>query len=371
MANTSWDSILKMAADAGAKYPEVVAAQWALESGYGKHTSGKNNFFGVKGRPGTTVSTKEWDGTKFITIQATFKDYESPQSCVADLVRKWYLDYQGYKGVNRAASREECARLLKLEGYATDPEYPAKLIKIMSDNAKTPMSSSNESFLERAAEFFCKEPHQIASWRVLEQSIDPDILEQFKTSYKASEPPQTKFPLNVPYFYQRDSRTGHSERMCFSSSMAMAMDYLNPQSIQGDDDWYLKQVLKVGDTVSSTAQITTARRLGFPDAEFHMDGTEKDLVDLLDARIPVPIGILHKGPNTKPTGGGHWICLIGYDAESFHVHDPFGRLDLKNGGYPKAGPTDGKNQRYNRKELMRRWLIQSKSDGWFVQLKDF
>lgn len=367
MANTSWDSILKMAADAGAKYPEVVAAQWALESGYGKHTSGENNFFGIKGRPGTTVSTKEWDGTKFITIQATFKDYESPQSCVADLVRKWYLDYQGYKGVNRAISKEECARLLKEEGYATDPEYPSKLIKLMAQNTS---QQSIVNFLEQAAKYYNEEPHQKAAWRVLEQSIDPDILEKFKVAYRAVQAPQMKFPLTVPYFYQRDSRTGHSERMCFSSSMAMAMDYLNPQSIQGDDDWYLRQVLKVGDTVSSTAQITTARRLGFPDAEFHMDGTEQALVELLDARVPVPIGILHKGSINSPTGGGHWICLIGYDSSNFYVHDPFGCLDLKNGGYPKAGPTDGKNQKYNRKELMRRWLIQSKSDGWYVQLKD-
>jgi hypothetical protein len=224
-------------------------------------------------------------------------------------------------------------------------------------------------FLEQAAFYYKAEPHQKTAWRVLERSIDSDVLNRFKTAYRTSETPKTKFPLSVPYFYQRDSNTGHSERMCFSSSMAMAMDYLNPQAIQGDDDWYLKQVLKVGDTVSSAAQIATARRLGFPDAEFHMDGTEKDLEDLLDTRIPVPIGILHKGPISSPTGGGHWICLIGYDKDNFYVHDPFGCLDLKNGGYPKAGPTDGKNQRYNRKDLMSRWLIQNKSDGWFVELK--
>lgn len=224
-------------------------------------------------------------------------------------------------------------------------------------------------FLEQAAKFYNEEPHQTAAWRTLEQGLTPAQLEAFKAAYRASQKPQTKFPLAVPYFYQRDSHTGHSERMCFSSSMAMAMDYLNPQAIQGDDDWYLNQVLKVGDTVSSVAQINTARRLGFPDAEFHMNGTEEDLEDLLDARIPVPIGILHKGSLSSPTGGGHWICLIGYDQQYFHVHDPFGRLDLQHGGYPKAGPTDGKNQRYNRKELMRRWLIKSKSDGWFVELK--
>jgi flagellum-specific peptidoglycan hydrolase FlgJ len=49
-------------------------------------------------------------------------------------VTQWYKDYKGYKGVNRARTREECARLLKAEGYATDPVYSQKLIKIMNDN---------------------------------------------------------------------------------------------------------------------------------------------------------------------------------------------------------------------------------------------
>jgi flagellum-specific peptidoglycan hydrolase FlgJ len=47
---------------------------------------------------------------------------------------QWYKDYKGYKGVNRAKNREECARLLKQEGYATDPVYAQKLIKLMKDH---------------------------------------------------------------------------------------------------------------------------------------------------------------------------------------------------------------------------------------------
>ena len=57
-ANT-WDGVIKASKKAGVKYPEVVAAQWALESGWGKHTSGKNNYFGLKGS-GTSTSTQEF-----------------------------------------------------------------------------------------------------------------------------------------------------------------------------------------------------------------------------------------------------------------------------------------------------------------------
>ena len=132
--DNSWEGIYQCALVAGAKFPECVAAQWALESGYGKYLSGKNNFFGIKGK-GTSKQTWEDYGQGTVYITAEFKDFESPLACVEELVSKWYLDYKGYKGVNRAQTREECARLLKSEGYATDPDYSSKLISIMDKNS--------------------------------------------------------------------------------------------------------------------------------------------------------------------------------------------------------------------------------------------
>jgi hypothetical protein len=132
--NNTWNGVKAVAAKSGAKFPEVVAAQWALESFFGKHTSGKNNFFGVKGTPGTKKETKEFVNGKWITISDTFKDYPTPESCIQELINLWYKDYKGYKGVNRAQSWEECCLLLKSEGYATDPTYPQKLIKLISEH---------------------------------------------------------------------------------------------------------------------------------------------------------------------------------------------------------------------------------------------
>lgn len=132
----NWAAVEAIAIDAGARWPEVVAAQWALESGWGKHTSGKNNFFGIKGTPGTVQETKEFLNGKWVTITDTFKDYPSPEACIEDLIRLWYKDYKGYKGVNRATSWEECCHLLRREGYATDPDYPRKLIRLITENSK-------------------------------------------------------------------------------------------------------------------------------------------------------------------------------------------------------------------------------------------
>ena len=133
-SHNSWEGVQQLAELAGAKFPEVVAAQWALESGWGKHFSGKWNAFGLKG-PGTKKKTKEVVDGKEITIEAEFLDFEDIADCVDYLVSRWYRNYNEYEGINIARSREEAARELVKQGYATDPEYAEKLIKLMDDHA--------------------------------------------------------------------------------------------------------------------------------------------------------------------------------------------------------------------------------------------
>lgn len=135
----NWEGVLAAAQKAGAKYPEVVAAQWALESGWGKSTSCDFNYFGIKDKDGQGcyVKTKEFYGGKEVTIKDWFKRFPDLYSCIDYLVTRWYKDYQGYKGVNRANSRNECAELLVKEGYATDPKYATKLIQIMDSKVGT------------------------------------------------------------------------------------------------------------------------------------------------------------------------------------------------------------------------------------------
>ena len=72
----TWEGIEAAAKVAGAKFPEVVAAQWALESGYGRYVSGKNNFFGIKGT-GTIKTTWEDYGKGPVTIKASFKNFNT------------------------------------------------------------------------------------------------------------------------------------------------------------------------------------------------------------------------------------------------------------------------------------------------------
>ena len=127
-------SIADMAQKSGAKYPKLVAAQWALESAWGKKPSGTNNYFGIKATSSESSTSKPtWeviDGQR-VDTNAQFKNYDTPQGSVNDLVGKWYKDYGNYQGVNRAGSAQEAADLLVQENYATDPEYATKLKDIM------------------------------------------------------------------------------------------------------------------------------------------------------------------------------------------------------------------------------------------------
>jgi hypothetical protein len=138
VANT-WEGIEMAARIAGAKFPSLVAAQWALESTHGKKPSGKNNFFGLKGS-GTKKQTLEEVGGVMQPEVASFKDFPTVRACVEYLVSRWYQDYKQHKGVNRAATIEEAAQLLEVEGYATDSKYSEKLLRILKDRGVKPLA---------------------------------------------------------------------------------------------------------------------------------------------------------------------------------------------------------------------------------------
>ena len=130
----TWALIASMAQDAGAKCPNLVAAQWALESGWGEHESGKNNPFGIKGK-GVVINTVEWNGSSYVNQKDEFKSYPSVKSAVEELVDRWYKDYNGYKGVNNAPNCIAAAKELQRQGYATAPDYAEKLIRLLNRNS--------------------------------------------------------------------------------------------------------------------------------------------------------------------------------------------------------------------------------------------
>jgi hypothetical protein len=151
-----WDQCFDIARKCGARFPELVAAQCCLESGFGKHFSGKSNLLGLKG-DGSTVSTKEFYDGQWVTIKAGFIDFPSIEACIEYLVSRWYKDYRHFKGINNAPNRYAAARMLYQQSYATDPDYPAKLSKLMKEYAPEPTTSTMIGPKKRPQDFGFKQ----------------------------------------------------------------------------------------------------------------------------------------------------------------------------------------------------------------------
>lgn len=333
----SWEGVLAEAKRTGVKYPELVAAQWALESGWGKKTSGKNNYFGLKGKGSNTtkVVTTEYINGVETEVEDYFLNFASLSDCVKYLTQRWYYDFtmggKLYHGVNRAPNRTQAAKGLVEEGYATDPKYAEKLIEIM--NRMDPK---------------------------------PPVVSQPKPPVNLPPENGSKV-LSVPWYSQMDSATDQGRRMCFSSSCAMLVACMKPGRLVGanGDDQYLATVRKYGDTTDPAAQLRALEFYGI-DATFTKNANWDDIESQINLGIPVPCGYLHRGPVHAPQGGGHWLTVVGYDPLNAIVHDPLSESDLING---TTASSVARYAKYSRKNWGRRWMVEGPDTGWAIIAK--
>ena len=228
-------------------------------------------------------------------------------------------------------------------------------------------------------------PHQQEAWQLLQRSLTPEQLTAFAEAFRRSATPQTVngkgqaetaqgglIQLPVPYLSQNDSATGQGSRMCFASTCAMAAAFLKPDCLKGSgqlDDQYLALVQRHGDTTDASAQVAALQSLGIQ-ARFRTDGAIDDLIAQLQRGIPCPVGWLHKGSATAPTGGGHWSLVIGWDSATRQLlmHDPNGEADLVNGGYVNTAIGSGNALRYSERNWGRRWQMEGPGSGWWIQI---
>jgi flagellum-specific peptidoglycan hydrolase FlgJ len=120
---------------------DLAVAQSILESNlYGKPSGlayNSNNLFGIKGS-GTAGSvvreTREYVKGKWITIQDKF----AANNSLEDSFRQYkkVLELPRYKAVLESKTFEEAAKAVWKGGYATDPNYPSKLIAIYNKYIK-------------------------------------------------------------------------------------------------------------------------------------------------------------------------------------------------------------------------------------------
>ena len=130
------NSLVQGAVEAYNKYgvlPSLTLAQAILESGWGKHKIG-NNIFGIKARSSwtgktKTVKTKEWSNGKYITINDTFRDYDSVAESVEDHAK--LLTNKRYQKVLTSKNYKEACKAVKDAGYATSPTYTKSLTNLI------------------------------------------------------------------------------------------------------------------------------------------------------------------------------------------------------------------------------------------------
>lgn len=121
---------------------ELILAQAALETGWGKHeiptADGGNsyNLFGIKagsqwrGETTNIVTTEYIDGVARKQVDS-FRVYDSFEDAFTDYARL-IGDNPRYAGVVSASNAHEAAHALQAGGYATDPAYADKLIAVMA-----------------------------------------------------------------------------------------------------------------------------------------------------------------------------------------------------------------------------------------------
>lgn len=334
--------------------PEQVGALLSFAYNLGPGFYGSDDFATISRH----LRNKDWD-----SVPDALLLYRNPGSNVEEGLKRrriaegalWSKGLEGFKHSKRLIIAKQNT-LLKKEPLQSFELSAQEKIEVERGKAYTILQSVDEGSHTKVVL-----DHSAGTWYVYSPHWDFVVP---GTSVQSDN--DQKILLNVPYFSQRDSATAHAHRMCFSSSNASCAEFLKPGCLGGGpnaDDVLLKRVLSYGDTTNSTAQVRALADLGIH-AVFRQNLKRQDVVDQLRKGIPVPVGILHKGPISAPTGGGHWIVIIGVDLESGHyiVNDPYGDCDLLYGGYP--GSINGARLRYSFRNLEPRWMVEGNGTGW-------
>lgn len=123
--------------------PSLTIAQAILESDWGRSELARNAnaLFGIKSHTDPThkkfytKTTWEYSGGKYIEIEAKFKAYNSWEESIKDrskyLAKRYIGGVHIYKDlIGETNYKMACEKIYKA-GYATDPNYPKKLINII------------------------------------------------------------------------------------------------------------------------------------------------------------------------------------------------------------------------------------------------
>lgn len=113
--------------------PSMTIAQAIKESNWGKSGLSRDcfNYYGMKwtsscGCDYKAYQTKEWDGTKYITVTAKFRKYKNAEEGIKGYYQ-FITGYKRYKNLQGVTDSRTSCMLIQQDGWATSPTYGTSL----------------------------------------------------------------------------------------------------------------------------------------------------------------------------------------------------------------------------------------------------
>lgn len=217
--------------------------------------------------------------------------------------------------------------------------------------------------------YFRGTPHQLAAIKQLEDEMPAELLSEQSEWFETWKETGITYKTVVPYYHQLDLKNGY--RRCFDAAAAMVASLYG---VVNDAEEYGEARAEFGDTTFVRAQELALESLGLH-AEFRTDGDAAVLESEIMAGRPVLVGWLHRGDLSKneppicdERGCGHWSVIVGFNQDSFIMHDPMGTPDMIHGGHDSR--SGGRRVEVSRKLFMTRWAVEGASSGWYILVDD-
>jgi GH24 family phage-related lysozyme (muramidase) len=172
---------------------------------------------------------------------------------------------------------------------------------------------------------------------------------------------ELRYLRNFPYYYQQDDAPA-AWRRCQTQSIAMCLRYLDIPGIETNLD-YFKIVEKHGNITYQSSHKAALKELNVF-VSFMLSVDEFDIKEQIDNGMPVVAGVYQRGPLSDLESRGHYVVISGYDKTHWLVQDPYGELDLINGGWKSTGANIGNNIRYSFEEFNPRCFYGGGANGW-------
>lgn len=371
--------IMTAAKDCGEPFPEVLAAQWALESSWGRAESGRNNLFGIKARKGeaaTAVVTHEEDSHgRREQITDRFRDYESVVEGIkarVDLMRR--NPAYAKHGYFTASTPRRAVQALKAAGYATDGSYVPSIVGVISGMGldpdrlvvaqQPPSAIAAIPVLSRPGDNMTAGPKSKDLTTLMSKVIlSPNEIAEARTlitrvvDSKMREDLYLQLQSKVPYHNQRNNASTErgkdiGDGMCNLTSLAMALETLGidnpePENFEQFEDYLeaLRVRNKLPDRTEMSGWGGVAKAMG---VTYKIVGG--DVVKGHNGKYGTAwwrehvLPELRQGSSATMSITGHIVRLQDVREDGLVVDDPFGisRLDAGKGrGWSKVNKNTG------------------------------